>query len=107
MDKFQENRPDFDSSIEREICCSSCRAPLFRIINKNNDSLIKTKIKAKCPHCGGNSYNQDLVGDFFYGNSDYTIFTDMIVDEVVCPITNMVESRIVEVQTEKVKTFYG
>ncbi len=62
----------FDPSVEKHVKCSNCLAPLFSVIEKSQSTKI-TKLTCLCPHCGDKSFTVQINGEFFFGNTDYSV----------------------------------
>lgn len=52
--------------------CSNCRKPLISIMAGKDNPEKKTRIRAKCSHCGDQSFIKTVDGDFFLGSTDYS-----------------------------------
>jgi hypothetical protein len=98
----------FDTSLESHVLCSNCRAPLFDIIPKRECDRVN-KITATCPHCGDKSFQKTINGEFFYGNTEYTIIgnIEMVKSEMGNhqPCNKLSEMNYCEaiVHTKKIK----
>ncbi len=54
------------------IDCSNCRKPLVSIMKGKDEPGRSTKIRARCPYCGDQSFIKTIEGKFFLGSTDHT-----------------------------------
>jgi DNA-directed RNA polymerase subunit RPC12/RpoP len=94
----------YDATQEQHINCSACKAPLFDIIPKHESKKV-TKIIAECPHCGDKSFQKTVEGEFYFGNTEYTVMTEPDFIKMEMEPNNQKKIKYAEVMiyTRKVK----
>lgn len=63
--------------VEYKIDCSSCDAPLAKILVTRDTGTVNNII-VECPHCGDRSFKKKIVGDYYLVPTIYTSVVNII-----------------------------